>query len=96
MSTDDRTDLERRKFRAGDYVHHGPCNEDWVLACDEERGEVICCGWPETFAKATDCTMLEAASDERRLRTLVQVAEIRDELRGSRARRQLEEADVER
>ncbi len=77
-------------FRAGDHVHHGPCDEDWVLACDEENGDVICCGWPETFAKASDCTLVRTATDEERIITLRDVVEgCGGQMRGSRAKRQL-------
>ncbi len=61
-------------FRAGDVVLHRPSGEKWTLACDEERAEVICCGWPESYAKAADCTLLRAATDEDRLVTLLLVA----------------------
>lgn len=64
-------------FRAGDTVKHGPSGETWGLACDEDHGEVVCCGWPETQAQASDCTLVEAASDEERAETLRSVAAIR-------------------
>ena len=77
-------------FRAGDLVHHGPCDEDWELACDEQDGEIICCGWPETMARASDCTLIEAATDECRLSVLAEVARSAGETtRGSRAAAQL-------
>jgi hypothetical protein len=75
-------------FRAGDHVHHSPSTENWVLACDEVRGEVVCAGWPETTAKATDCTLLKAATDEQRAEMLLSCSH-HDGLRGSRARAQL-------
>ena len=54
-------------FRAGDHVHHKPTGEDWVLAfgdLEDQTGQVSPCGWPETLAKAEDCYMLKAATDE--------------------------------
>ena len=76
-------------FRAGDVIHHAPSGEEWLLACDEERGEVICCGWPETIAKATDCTLVTAATDEERAALLARVAKsCAGQLRGSRAAQQ--------
>lgn len=79
-------------FRAGDHVFHRPSGEKWLLACDEMDGEIICCGWPETFARASDCDLLKAATDEERLKILRAVARIADQTRGSRARHQLSAA----
>ena len=39
-----------RSFRAGDHVKHAPTGEEWELACDEERGEVMPSGWPMGIA----------------------------------------------
>jgi hypothetical protein len=61
-------------FRAGDVVHHVPSGEDWQLACDEADGRVQPMGWPECAALASDCRMVEAATNERRLSTLRFVA----------------------
>lgn len=76
-------------LRAGDHVLHRPSGEKWVLACDEDHGEIICCGWPETFAKASVCERIKAATDKERLSTLRDVARITDQRRGSLARVQL-------
>ncbi len=78
-------------FRAGDHVYHSKCDETWVLACDEQDGEVICAGWPETFARADDCELREAATDEVRAKMLRDVAEqCRGQCRGGRAQHQLD------
>jgi hypothetical protein len=56
-----------RIFRAGDVVRHGPSGEEWMLAYgDAEGGDgtVCACGWPNTISRATDCTMVEAATDD--------------------------------
>lgn len=77
-------------FRAADHVAHGPTGETWLLACDEDNGEVIPCGWPETYARASDCTLVKAATDEERMDILRLVGrEGMDGLRASRARHQL-------
>jgi len=55
-----------RPFTAGDTVRHAPTKETWILACDEERGEVMPCGWPMCIAKASDCSLVTAAPDEER------------------------------
>lgn len=65
---------ERKPLRAGDTVYHMPSKETWVLAADEEDGRVICCGWPETIAKASDCELREAATDTYRIKMLQDVA----------------------
>jgi hypothetical protein len=85
-------------FRAGDHVGHNPSGEEWVLACDEENGEIIPAGWPEGLAKATDCILLKAATDAERLKMLRDVAAIsgydggraRGGLKQPRAQRQLD------
>ncbi len=59
-----------RSFRAGDHVKHAPTGEEWELACDEERGEVMPSGWPMGIAKAEHCTLIEAATDEKRMEVL--------------------------
>lgn len=84
-------------LRAGDDVAHGPSGETWTLACDEENGEVMPCGWPEGWAKAADCTLVKAASDAERLEMLRMVAATRGDHgerthRASLAAHQLTEA----
>lgn len=68
---------EGRTFKAGDVVKHGPTGETWTLACDQERDEIQWCGWPEGFAKAADCTLIKAASDEERMEMLEMVSKSR-------------------
>ena len=81
-------------FRAGDVVRHGPTGEKWGLSCDEEDGEVLPGGWPLTLAKASDCTLIEAASDDKRRARLREVAHpSRDDMRALVARRQLSHED---
>lgn len=80
-----------RLLRCADHVLHRPTGEKWLLACDEQNGEIICCGWPETFARASDCDLLKAATDEERLELLREVAKPgRSDTRASRARYQLD------
>lgn len=69
-------------FRAGDTVKHHPTGETWVLATDEERGEVCWAGWPPGYAKASDCTLVEAATEKERLEMLERVAAMRPNERG--------------
>ena len=54
-------------FRAGDQVKHGPTGECWLLAfgdTEDGTGKVSPCGWQETLAEASDCTLLKAATDD--------------------------------
>jgi hypothetical protein len=83
-------------FRAGDIVLHRPSGERWMLACDEYQGEVVCCGWPETFAKASDCELRHAANDADRRTVLADVSRHHDTIRGRRAYSQLAATYAER
>lgn len=78
-------------LRAGDTVFHRPSGEKWLLAYDEMNGEISACGWPESYARASDCELIQAATDEERLDLLRRVAKGGDgySLRASRARHQL-------
>lgn len=85
---------DRRSFRAADTVKHGPSGEEWDLGCDEDNGEVFPNGWPPTIARASDCTLVEAASDKDRLAMLREwaartSAEVRCDARRLTAIRQL-------
>src|SRR5690606_25273757 len=67
-------------FRAGDHVHHGPSDENWVLAfgdLEDGTGRVAPCGWPGCLAKAEDGTLLKAASDEEHTTTLLPLPNMR-------------------
>ena len=58
----------------GDYVHHGPSNEDWIVAAvDGDR--LYWCGWPFGGSAAlSDCTLIEAATEEKRMKLLKSLA----------------------
>lgn len=70
--------MSQDRFRAGDTVHHFPTGENWILAVDQFGDEVSPCGWPETIAKASDCEILERASDSDRHQQLLRSAKIQD------------------
>jgi len=80
-------------FRAGDRVKHRPTGEVWILATDEDDGRVMPAGWPECQAMASDCELVEAATDEKRIRMLIRVADSVDPYsrRAATAGRQLAE-----
>ena len=67
-----------RPLVAGDVVRHGPTGEEWILACDEDRGEVMPCGWPMCIAKAKDCALVKAATEDERAAMLKTWAEKQD------------------
>jgi hypothetical protein len=84
---------QRAPFRAGDSVAHAPSGETWVLATDQVGDDVVCAGWPESIARAADCTLVRAASDDERLKMLRDVAkDCAGQMRGRWAQRQLDQA----
>lgn len=73
-------------------IRHRPSGETWTLAWADES-EVICCGWPETFAKASDCVLVKAASDEEYIAMLRQVSEAcPSQTRGYRCKYEIDHA----
>ena len=58
-------------FQAGDHVKHASSGEEWILAVDEENGRVQPCGWPNTMAQASDCTLIQPASPQERIDMLM-------------------------
>jgi hypothetical protein len=75
-------------FKCGDHVKHRPSGETWVVAyADNEH--VACCGWPETLAQASDCTLVKAATNEQHVDMLKRCATL-DDSRGSHARAEIE------
>jgi hypothetical protein len=50
-------------MRIGDIIHHKPSGEQWLVAKVCENGDIIAAGWPCTYAKASDCEMVEACGD---------------------------------
>ena len=74
------------KLRAGDRVHHGPTDEQWTIAIDEDsNGDIMPCGWPNGWAKASDCTLIRAATDEQRIEILKEVVASKHNPRGRKA-----------
>jgi hypothetical protein len=67
---------EERAIDTGDTVKHAPTGETWVVAY-VQNGRLAWCGWPEGEADLKDCALVEAATDEYRLRLLNQMAEMR-------------------
>lgn len=76
-------------FRAGDRVKHRPSGETWILCCDERNGRVAPCGWPESYADALDCELIERANHQVRV-SMLRLASTSSGPRGSWAKAQLE------
>ena len=74
----------------GDTVRHGPTGETWLVAY--VRGDDLApCGWPDTLALVSDCTLVTKATPEERLALLRDLAEMSTpDRRRSVARRVLE------
>lgn len=49
-------------FRTGDVVRHKPTGETWTVAYGDCY-EIVCCGWPESWAPVTEVEMVRAATD---------------------------------
>jgi hypothetical protein len=51
--------------RCGDTVFHRPSKETWCVSyADQERDELSWVGWPEGYAKLSDCDLVQRCSDE--------------------------------
>jgi hypothetical protein len=83
--------MAAKTLRAGDVVRtlREPI-EDWVLACDEDRGRIMPAGWPSTIVDACEVELVTAATDEERERMLQDCAAMTEpDPRRSLAQRQL-------
>lgn len=80
-----------------DVVLHGPSGERWVVAF--VRGDNLSwCGWPEGWAKLSDCTLVEKATEEARQKLLREMAAMPTEQdhRARYARAALDMMELER
>jgi hypothetical protein len=64
-------------IEVADYVLHLPSGEEWMVARVDER-DLIPCGWPLSFARPTDCRLIEKAMPETRLNLLRELATMQD------------------
>jgi hypothetical protein len=84
--------MDAKILRAGDVVRtiREPI-EDWVLACDEDRGRIMPAGWPSTIVDVAEVELVTSATDEQREKMLRDCAEMTTpDPRRSLAQRQLE------
>jgi len=49
-----------REIHAGDYAHHEPSGEEWVVLGVDAKGDRLCAmGWPNSIARLSDCRLTE-------------------------------------
>lgn len=65
-------------MRTGDSVYHRPSGETWLVAFVRDD-ELVPCGWPFTYAKASDCELRRAATDEEHHALLVRMSEMNNQ-----------------
>lgn len=77
----------------GDYVHHAPTGERWVVAAvDGEK--LYWCGYPfGGYADLADCTLTKKATDKRRDELLIELSKY-SEIPGLLAKRMIEKTLV--
>lgn len=77
-------------MKTGDHVFHKPSGETWVVAY-VDGDELAPCGWPLSFARTSDCTLVRCVTDEESLALLKHMAGISgDDPRWRYARREIE------
>lgn len=84
-------------MRAGDRVRHLPSGEKWILSTNPEDGDITWYGWPEGWAKESDCVLVRACTDEEHRKALEEWGAVwhgdrnsgQPDIRHKRARRQL-------
>jgi len=76
MSTDRvESGQDTATIDTGDVVFHAPSGEKWVVAY-VQGDRLAWCGWPEGEARLSDCTLVEAATDEAREKLLKEMADM--------------------
>lgn len=61
------------RIDTGDTVFHRPTRETWLVAYATDR-HVCPCGWPESLADLSDCSLVEKATSAERLGLLEDLA----------------------
>lgn len=80
-------------MKAGDIIKHNPTGETWTVAAVCNRTKMLlCCGWPESMAPWSDCTLTKECDDTEHRKMLKGVMEsCGGQLRGVWARQNLDE-----
>lgn len=81
-------------IRTGDTVLHRPTGERWLVACVRD-GDLSWCGWPEGYAKLSDCELVRACTDERHWKLVEEIARGSHDHRGRYCRWLLEHRDMQ-
>jgi len=63
------------EINTGDVVRHIPTGEKWVVAFVKD-GDLSWCGWPEGWAKISDCILIKKATTDERLKLLKEMSEM--------------------
>lgn len=63
-------------MRTGDTVRHIPSGQTWTVAWADEH-DVMPCGWPEGYARPSDCVVIETCSDEEHWKLVREIAKAR-------------------
>lgn len=62
-----------RTMRTGDTVRHIPSGETWIVAWPDEE-ELMWCGYPEGWAKISDCVLVKNCTDEQHWKLIKEIA----------------------
>lgn len=66
--------MDNNKIDTGDYVHHAPSNENWIVALVED-GRLYWMGYPFGGSAALeDCTLTKKATPEFKERMIKEIA----------------------
>jgi hypothetical protein len=61
------------RIDTGDTVLHAPTGEEWLVAYVRDD-KLAACGWPDTIANLSDCTLVSKATPEERQSLLESMA----------------------
>ena len=60
-------------IETADIVRHAPTGEEWLVAY-VENGKLCACGWPESLADLSDCTLVKKATEQEKQQLIQQLA----------------------
>jgi hypothetical protein len=60
-------------IETADIVKHNPTGEKWLVAY-VENDRLCACGWPETLAKLSDCTLVKKATEDKKQNLINELA----------------------
>lgn len=77
-------------MRCGDTVKHKPTGETWTVSY-VDGDNLAWVGWPNGYAKVSDCAIIKSCSDLEHVLLLKRITESRDEGSDQRARRAMQD-----